>query len=135
MQLPVTPSIKLNYDTFCNLWPLYVVAASGPDDDSGLTPAALAARAAEGHLTLQLHSLLTALQAHSTAHSAAAQPCQGSGGGCASALSPSSLLSALHWHTPEGVLEHGYQHDTTEAFEVGAGGMAVVWCECNTLRL
>jgi hypothetical protein len=28
------------------------------------------------------------------------------------------VQAALAWHVPEGVLEHGYQHDTAEAFEV-----------------
>jgi hypothetical protein len=78
---------------------------SGLEDfDADASPAALTARAAQGQLLLQLHTLLACLQPHSSSSSRAVH----SGG----------VQAALAWHVPEGVLEHGHQHDTAEAFEV-----------------
>jgi hypothetical protein len=80
---------------------------AGPDEsDAETSPPALAAQAAQGQLLLQLHNLLAELQAHSSSSSSSR------------AVHAGGVQSALAWHVPEKVLEHGYQHDTAEAFEV-----------------
>lgn len=93
------------------------VTLSGPDESSH-TAEALTARAAQGNLTIQLHGILTALQACQGLDKEAAKPPQGFSSSRGSVVNPSALLSALAWHIPEGVLERGYQHDVAEALEV-----------------
>lgn len=63
------------------------------------------ALAAEAQLLLELHSCITALQPRQSARDV-------------HTVSPANLFSALRRHIPESQLEHGCQHDATEALEV-----------------
>jgi hypothetical protein len=106
----------------CNLLKLgiqflpHALLYTGPEDAAEASTSELAARAAQGQLLLQLHALLKELQACSSSSSSSR------------AVHAGRVQSALSWHLPEGMLEHGYQHDTAEAFEVWGVYLFVAVC-------